>query len=422
MIHDPGVRTIVLDDDPTGTQCAANVTVLLGGGQGELAAALRDSASVYYETNTRSLDVAAAVRLVRRVRRDGEAAAARLGIEIRFVLRGDSTLRGHVFEEAAEFLDPGGVILFVPAYPEGGRTTEGGVHFLNQGGGKVPVALTEFAKDPVFGYSTSDLGEFVRSRSHRPSIEVPLARVRAGLLQEAILAAPDGAVVIPDAVTDGDIRQIAQAVDLVLNAGRQIVVRCAAPLAAELAGVRSDSRLEVPFQPAPLRLLVACGSHTQGARSQVDHLAAQFGAPSVIRTESALEDPMAEAERVAAAELEAMDARGFAFIATERTRLPQHGSLAHGSRIMTALTQAATLLIPAVDAVITKGGITSSEIMRTAAGATRTRVLGQFEPGISAMTLETGTGRRLVCVVVPGNVGDQAALARIVRDLGFDKQ
>jgi hypothetical protein len=38
------------------------------------------------------------------------------------------------------------------------------------------------------------------------------------------------------------------------------------------------------------------------------------------------------------------------------------------------------------------------------------------------MTLETGTGRRLVCVVVPGNVGDQAALARIVRDLGFDKQ
>lgn len=413
-----GLRTLVLDDDPTGTQCATDVTMLMGGGERELTEALRTAPSAYYETNTRSLPVGEATALLRRVRHDAERAAATLGVPIRFVLRGDSTLRGHVFEETGVFLDPGGVILFVPAFPEGGRTTEGGVHYLRRDGELVPVGDTEYAADPVFGYATSDLSEFVHSRSGRPAIAVPGGVVRAGGLAGVLRSAPADAVVIPDVVTDDDIDLIARAVEA---AGRErpVTVRCAAPLAATLAGVRSRAPLGEPFAPPPRRLLVVCGSHTRGATLQLERLAAATAPPTVIGTAAALRDPLAEAGRVAAAERAATPGRGFAFIATERGRLAEHDSLAHGAQVMAALTAAAAALVPAVDCLVTKGGITSSEVIQRSAGVTRAVVLGQLEPGISALTLRAGDGRPLPCVVVPGNVGDDAVLLRVLARLGL---
>lgn len=415
---DGEVCTLVLDDDPTGTQCATGVTMLMGGGERELTEALLAAPSVYYETNTRSLPVGDAVALLRRVRRDASRAAAGLGVRIRFVLRGDSTLRGHVFDETAVFLEPGGVIVFVPAFPEGGRTTEDGVHYLSRDGEKVPVGATEYAADPVFGYATSDLAEFVRSRSGRTAVPVPVDVLRAGGLADLLGSAPAGCVVIPDVVTDGDIDLIARAVEAA-ERQRPVTVRCAAPLAATLAGVRSRRPLRRPFTPAPDRVLVVCGSHTRGATRQLERLAARTAPPTVVGTAAALDDPRAEAERVAAVEREAMAGRGFAFIATQRGRLAEHDSLGHGAQVMAALTAAAAALVPNVDGLVTKGGITSSEVIQHSAKASRALVLGQLEPGISAMTLKAGDGRPLPCVVVPGNVGDDATLLRVLAELGF---
>ena len=120
------MKTIVLDDDPTGTQSATGVTVLFGTDADLLTRALQGADSVYVQTNSRALSEEDAVVLVGKIKADGEAAAQRLGEEVRFVLRGDSTLRGHVFAESAVFLDDDAIMLFVPAFPDGGRTTRGG--------------------------------------------------------------------------------------------------------------------------------------------------------------------------------------------------------------------------------------------------------------------------------------------------------
>ena len=98
------MKTIVLDDDPTGTQSATGVTVLLESDADLLTDALRHADSVYVQSNSRALDESTAVALIRRIRADGEEAARRLGVEVRFVLRGDSTLRGHVFAETEVLL------------------------------------------------------------------------------------------------------------------------------------------------------------------------------------------------------------------------------------------------------------------------------------------------------------------------------
>src|SRR3954471_23698010 len=113
------MKTIVLDDDPTGTQSATGVTVLLESNAALLAEALQGADSVYVQTNSRALSAEEAVALVSRIKTDGETAAQRLGDDVCFVLRGDSTLRGHVFAESAVFLDDDAVMLFVPAFPDG---------------------------------------------------------------------------------------------------------------------------------------------------------------------------------------------------------------------------------------------------------------------------------------------------------------
>jgi len=73
------MKTIVLDDDPTGTQSATGVSVLFETHVDLLVDALRQADSVYVQTNSRALPEAQAVALVAKIKADGEAAAKRLG-------------------------------------------------------------------------------------------------------------------------------------------------------------------------------------------------------------------------------------------------------------------------------------------------------------------------------------------------------
>ena len=56
-------------------------------------------------------------------------------------------------------------VLLVPAYFEAGRFTAGDIHYARVGDRDVPVGETEFARDATFGYTASDLREFVAEKS-----------------------------------------------------------------------------------------------------------------------------------------------------------------------------------------------------------------------------------------------------------------
>jgi uncharacterized protein YgbK (DUF1537 family) len=423
------MKTIVLDDDPTGTQSATGVSVLLESDADLLEAALGRADSVYVQTNSRALDEASAVAFVSRVKADGEEAARRLGEPVRFVLRGDSTLRGHVFAETEVFLggsdaSSGGstdaaVMLFVPAFPDGGRTTLGGVHRVRVGGAIVPAHETEYADDPVFPFSTGVLVDFVAEKSSREAVPVSIEAVRSGGLAEVLAAASPGSVVVPDAETDADIAAIAVAVDAATEAGTRIVVRSAAPLAAALAGVTSTGLLDVPLVAEPRPTLLVCGSHTAGATAQLAPIVDAWGTPSVVDTSQALGDPSAAGRRAAESLREQLEHRPLGIVTTERVRSTDHGTLDHGERVMTALTTAVREVLPAVDVVVSKGGITSAEVARTGIGASSARVLGQVLPGVSVWSMNAHDGREILYVVVPGNVGEADTLTRVLSALSL---
>lgn len=409
-------RTVVIDDDPTGTQSASGVRVLFSWSTAELRDALRDAESVYVLSNTRAEDELTAVAIVSEIRDNARAAAAELGARVRFVLRGDSTLRGHVFAEADQLMTPGAVMLFVPAFPAGGRTTVDAVHYLEVDGVPTPVSETEFADDPVFGFENAHLAKYVREKSSRVPVHVPLDEVRSGGLPDVLRHAPAGAVVLPDVVTDDDVVRIAEAVTAV-DAARDVVVRSGAPLAAALAGVTSDAAY-APAGPPPARTVLVCGSHTAAATAQLRRLEEEWGPVLTLDTDAAMADPAAAGRELASRATLRLDEARLVAVASERQRRASHGTLDHGRKVMDALVACVAELATRADLVVSKGGITSAEVARVGIGSPSALVRGQVLAGVSVWQVHDEGGRELDMVVVPGNVGADTTLVDVLGAYG----
>jgi uncharacterized protein YgbK (DUF1537 family) len=411
-------RVIVLDDDPTGTQTSSAAGVILVPDRAALAKWFgRGDRGVFVLTNTRSMPERDATALLRRIRRDALDIAAERGESVAFVLRGDSTLRGHVFPEIDVFAEPGSATLLVPAFPEGGRHTLAGVHYLTVDGILRPVHETEFAADPVFGFGTGRLADWVRERSGRAVVGVPIDELhRRGpdAVAEALLTAPDGAVVAPDAVSVADVATIGAGLLQAEAAGRVVVTRAAATLASLLLGVRPRPLDDVPLDGP--RLLVVCGSHTMASTAQLLELERITGPPRLLPVDLAMgAGPAAAVGEFRDTVLDDLDSTGHAVLATERRRRPEYDGLAHGATMMRALVAVVAAVRQHVDGVIVKGGISSAEVAVNGFGARYAEVEGQLLPGVSLWRLRTADGRGLPYAVVPGNVGGPDTLVRVVR-------
>jgi uncharacterized protein YgbK (DUF1537 family) len=406
-IERDGRRVVVLDDDPTGTQAVSDVDVVLAPssaafdrffGSGERA--------LYVLTNTRAMVRDAAVATLRDVHARVAAAASRAAAPWTAVLRGDSTLRGHVFAEVDAIAGPDAVCLFVPAFPAGGRTTHDGRHWVVVGGRRRNVADTEFARDATFGFSSRDIvGWVAEVGGRRRARIVPLDEIRrhGDALSGALLNAPVGTVVIPEIETEADVEIAVLGLLSAEAAGRSVVVRCASSFAAARAGLRPRTLDRVALA-APGRILVACGSHTQAASAQLRALTAA-GWPTLVVGPD--DDPAVatdEARRRLARDRVAVVATPRDFVAGT--------TIDAGSRFLAPLDRVVAALRTEVEAVVAKGGITSAVLARRL-GADVARVAGQLDPGVALWSLDRAPGR-LPFVVVPGNVGNAGALVRVV--------
>lgn len=399
---------IIIDDDPTGTQAVSDVDVILRPGR----VAFEDffasgRRSTFVLSNSRALPEPDAVELV-----GGIAAAARAGGRAPLViLRGDSTLRGHVFTEA-EAVAPHTPMLFVPAFIDGGRFTSDGVHRLRTASGAIPVADTEFAQDPSFGYRSRTLRDWVRevSRGRRHAIGVPLERLRAEgpeVVAASLLAAGPQAVVVPDCVSEIDVLAIAAGLVRAERRGASVVVRCAASLAAALVGL-STRPLDHIDLPSPGRVLVACGSFTSASTRQLKALDGLWERRVEIPVTAYPGDDRRIADHVRAR----LDRDGRALLVTDR--IPSHADVPGApGLLMDCLVSTVRRLASEVDLVVAKGGITSARLATDALSADGARVRGQILPGVPVWGLRTPLGDPSY-VVVPGNVGDDRALNDIL--------
>ena len=124
----------------------------------------------------------------------------------------DSTLRGNLGAELDGVLDGLGkaVALIAPAFPHYGRTTIGGVHYLNG----ARLEDSPIARDPACPAKESEIIKILGRQSRRKAARLGLESIRAPHAQfaEAVgaLHAQGVGLIVLDAETEGDLEQIAR--------------------------------------------------------------------------------------------------------------------------------------------------------------------------------------------------------------------
>jgi uncharacterized protein YgbK (DUF1537 family) len=414
-------RYVVLDDDPTGVQTLAGIHVLLAWDAGDVAAALRDRPSVHLVTNARAF----APERARAV----TAAAARTAIAgapgAVVVLRGDSTLRGHLLEEVeavASVVSRGRVppLLLVPALPSAGRVTIAGLHLIERDGHLVPLHETEYASDGVFSYRSARLLEWAEERSAGlfradDGRELHLDDLRAGgptavvEALEALAAAGRPAVLAPDAVAEADLELVAEGYRRAVRAGTDVLVRCAPAFVGVLAGTTANGLVLPPG--ARDGMLVVCGSYVPATTAQLRVLIDERPSSLVEVDPAVLASayPESEVGRAASAASERIREGRLAVLSTSRLRPLGTETLDAGERIAAGIAAVAGAIEPRPSVVVAKGGITACVTLRDGLGVAAAEVVGPVLPGVSRWRADD-----LDYIVVPGNVGGDRLLADIV--------
>jgi uncharacterized protein YgbK (DUF1537 family) len=446
---------VALDDDPTGSQTVHGVDIVTVLDPAEFASAMdgaiadgrvdAGTAEFFVLTNTRSVSEARAVATNREVAGELLRLAAERGLALELVSRSDSTLRGHVVAEpaaldAARREQSGGRghdgVLFVPAFFEAGRITAGDTHWARVGEDFRPVGETEFARDATFGYTASDLREFLAERSGgalraQDVHAVGLDDIRTGgpdRVAELLAAVRDGAWVVVNATEYADLEVVALGLQAARERGQIFLHRCGPSWMQVLAGLDAAPPLtpeRIAAAAKGSRGLVVVGSHVAQTSRQVeravelaDLAVVELDARRLVDTaDAAREDYLADVARQAAAALAERDVLLMTSRELVRTEDPA-GSLRIANRVSDGLSAVVGRIREAgLGWVVTKGGITSHEVAATGLGIRRARVEGQLFPGTVSMMRPLVAPPAVVglpWVVFAGNVGDTDTLARVV--------
>ncbi len=427
-------KIIVLDDDPTGSQTVHSCLLLTRWDVATLKTALADAAPLFFIlTNTRGMDAERAAAVTREACVNLKAALADHTGPVLFVSRSDSTLRGHYPVETDtmnDVLGPFDATLLTPAFFEGGRITRDSTHYLMVDGKPVPTHETEFAHDSVFGYTTASLPDYVAEKTAgRVAAEavarLTLADLRAGKAGSWLAALHDNRVGVVDGESADDYRKFADAVLAAAAAGKRLLFRSAASLLTALAKlppqpVAAESFASLVRDRQPGAIVV--GSHVARTTAQLTALLKERGVVGLPLDVARL--PGARAARVdeLTASIAHAHARGLTpVVFTSRAELKFASAaerLAFGESVSGTLMDVVKRLPTTLGFLISKGGITSNDVLSTGLALTASRVLGQILPGVTVV--QTPPWHRLPqipVVIFPGNVGGDGALAEAYRRL-----
>ena len=440
-----GQRTLVLDDDPTGSQAVHGVEAVLVLDEDAVARALElPGSTCFVLTNSRSLPEGEARLVALRLGRLALSLEDRLGGTVQVVSRSDSTLRGHLLTEVRA-LDEAlcqatgrgyeGVLL-VPCYLEAGRFTADDVHWARIGGEVLPVGETEFARDSSFGYSSSNLRFFLEEKS-RGTISaddvasISLEDIRLGgadRVTEILLGKLDGRFVIVNATDYADLDVVTLGLLAAQQQGHRFLVRSGPSFVQALTGLDPvppvRSRTIWPDGRPPGHGLVVVGSHVDLTNRQIEVLVQTGGIAAVVVDVDALAEGAGTVLRRCTAEARrALDDEDVLLVTTRsvRTGGDPEESLRVSRSISAGLVAIVNGILPSRPAwVIAKGGITAHDVLARGLGIRRAEVVGQLFPGLVSVFRPLEASPEAIgipCIIFAGNVGDEAALAQAVEIL-----
>lgn len=428
-------KIIVIDDDPTGSQTVHSCLLLTQWDQATLRQGLRDAVPIFFIlSNTRALSPDQAARVMGEICQNLKQAIAAEQIDHYLVVsRSDSTLRGHYPLETDiinQAMGPFDAHFLVPAFFEGGRITRNSIHYLMVDGQPVPVAETEFARDSVFGYRHSYLPDYVAEKTRGQIAASAVERITLGDLQPTARNDLDSRLqqfhnnqcVVVDGEDQGDFDQFAQGLLTASGQGKHFLLRSAASILTSLANLGPQPvapEAMATYKPTNRPGVILVGSHVRKTTEQLTQL---LKIPSVQGIEIPvvqLRDQPQTADEVIAQTLQTIDQvrdQGKTpVIYTSRQELTFatiSARLDFGSKLSHLLMQIVQQLPRDISFLISKGGITSNDVLSVGLTLTAVRLLGQIIPGCSLVTTAADHPcfPSLPVVLFPGNVGDAQGL------------
>ena len=447
-------QTIVaLDDDPTGTQTVYDLPVLTEWSEstidGEFA---RGTPAFYVMTNSRSLNPDEAAEVNKVIAQRLLKAAQKYGRRLSLISRSDSTLRGHYpleIDVLADTLGGADGQIIIPFFAEGGRWTINDVHYVAEGDKLIPAAQTPFAKDAAFGFTQSNLLDYVQEktggrirREDVVSITLgdlrgsnaggsgddvePSERVRAKLSKLTNMQA-----CIVNAVTLRDMQVFSLGLlDAESKDKKRFLVRSAASFVQARIGLPKRPILDASVinrsgesgdGNAKSGGLIVVGSYVPKTTSQLGLLLKLDGLEKIEINVADLVDESKRADTIDAIldrVEKAITSGKNTVVYTSRTLVTgstPSESLAIGNAVSNGLVSIVSRLQSQPRFIIAKGGITSSDVATKGLGIKRAMVLGQAAPGIPIWSIgEEGKFPGMSYVVFPGNVGGEDELAKLV--------
>jgi len=432
-------KIIVLDDDPTGSQTVHSCLLLMHWDVETLGLGLKDDAPIFFIlTNTRSLTPEAAASVTREVCHHLKLALAAEKItDFLVVSRSDSTLRGHYPIETdviAEELGPFDAHFLVPAFFEGGRITRYSIHYLIIDGVPTPVHETEFARDSVFSYNYSYLPKYVEEKTKGQIKEDTVNRflltdIRAGSL-ERLLQLENNQCGVVDGENQQDLNTFALDVLTAASQGKRFLFRSAASILTALAAlppqpITAENMAEYVRGDKPGAIIV--GSHVKKTTQQLESLLQLEGTVGIeVNVSRLLDHGVEESAKLLREILENVktvhNAGKTPVVYTSRQELTFKDvktRLDFGNTVSALLMDIVQGLPSDIGFLISKGGITSNDVLSKGLALTSARLLGQILAGCSMVITPSDHPLfpNLPVVLFPGNVGNADALGTVYQRL-----
>lgn len=439
-------KIVVLDDDPTGTQTVHDIKVYTDWEEDTLRQALgADGRMFFILTNSRSFSRARTTEVHRQIAARLCKVSEELGREFLIISRGDSTLRGHypletqvlrdTIESMTDIRFDGEIIC--PFFPEGNRLTKDDIHYVIDGDNWIPAGMSEFAKDVTFGYSSSNLRDYVEEKTGgvykaADCTSFSIEELRSGdtaALTDKLMGVTDFGKVIVNATRYSDLQSFVRAFEAAVEAGHHFLLRTAAAFPKVLGEVTERDLLKKSDVVDPADAaggIVIVGSHVGKTNRQLNELKTlkgtveflEFDAESY-KKEGGLQR---QAEILAALADKEISQGKTAVIYTSRKVLTVDDDTKKSLQLSVDISDAFTSIVARLATkprfIIAKGGITSSDVATKALRIRCADVMGQIAKGIPVWksgpeSLFPG----MPYVIFPGNVGNDDTLLGIVREL-----
>jgi uncharacterized protein YgbK (DUF1537 family) len=431
------VSVVVLDDDPTGTQTVYDIPVLTNWKvQSIIDEFERRTPLFYLLTNSRSLSTKLAVDLASEIGSNILEASHKTGQVFEIISRSDSTLRGHFPAEVDALAEMLGmeqaVYVIIPFFQEGGRYTIKDIHYVRDGHQLIPAADTAFAKDVVFGYRNSDLKLWVEEKTQ--------GRISGSLVEslciddirqngpdhiaEKLAGCKPGSACVVNSAEYRDLEVVTLSLLRAQQKGQRFLFRTAASFVRVRGGLEARPLLKAEeiSGRGDTGGLIVVGSHVPKSSEQLEHLLRHGNVESIeFDVDEYISQKDNDGKISDAVEfLNNTLSQGQDVVVYTSRKLragrDHESSLSIGRKISQGLVNIVRSISIRPRYVLSKGGITSSDIATHALGIVRANVLGQILPGVPVW--QSGPESRfpdMPYIVFPGNVGSSDAVSEVVK-------